>query len=91
MKTDKYAFSKLAWDDFNYWLEKDIKNVKKINELLKDIMRNGALIGIGKPEMLKGDKSGWYSRHITQKHRLVYRIVNDTIEISGCRNHYDDK
>jgi toxin YoeB len=65
--------------------------VKKINDLLKDIMRNGAFVGIGKPEALIGDKAGWFSRRITEKHRIVYRIVDDSVEVSGCRDHYDDK
>jgi toxin YoeB len=65
--------------------------VKKVNDLLKDIMRNGSLAGIGKPEALVGDKAGWFSRRITDKHRIVYRIIDNSIQVSSCRNHYDDK
>jgi toxin YoeB len=63
------------------------KTVAKINQLLKDIEHNGN-IGLGKPEALKGNLSGWWSRRIDEKNRLVYRICGDIIEISQCRAHY---
>ena len=86
------TFSERGFDDYVYWQTNDKKILKKINDLLKDIERNGALNGIGKPEALKNDLSGWYSRRIDEKNRLVYKIIDgDTIEIYQCRSHYDDK
>ena len=75
-----------------YWHLQDKKTLKKINKLIFDIMRNGALGGKGKPELLKGDLSGYYSRRINEKDRLVYKIVNnDIVEIYSCKDHYSDK
>lgn len=65
------------------------KNAEKINQLLKDIERN-AYVGIGKPEPLKENLSGFWSRRIDDTHRLVYRISDDVIEIVSCKGHYDD-
>ena len=65
------------------------KTLKKINELLRDIERNGNN-GIGKPEPLKHNMSGWWSREIDKKNRLVYRIVDTHIEILQCKTHYND-
>jgi toxin YoeB len=90
MKIDKYTFTKQGWDDFLDWIQNDRKAVKKIDALLKDIMRNGAMSGIGKPEPLVGDLAGLYSRHINDKDRLVYRVDDDCIVIASCRDHYDD-
>ena len=85
-------FSEDAWDEFVYWHSQDKKTVDKINKLIADIMRNGATKGIGSPEPLKGNMSGYYSRRINEKDRLVYRIINgDVIEIISCKGHYDDK
>ena len=77
-----------AWADYLYWQTQDKKTLKKINELIKDIERNGNL-GIGKPESLKGNLSGLWSRRIDEYNRLVYRIRENMIEIVSCRNHYD--
>lgn len=79
-----------AWEDYVYWQAQDRKVLKRINLLLQDITRNG-YDGIGKPEPLKGDLSGWWSRRIDESHRLIYRISNDIIEIAQCRSHYGDK
>ena len=79
-----------AWDDYLYWQTNDKKILKRINQLLKDIERNGN-VGIGKPEPLKYDLSGWWSRHIDETHRLIYCIEDDKIKISHCRTHYEDK
>ena len=79
-----------AWDDYLYWQTQDKKTIKRINQLIKDIERNG-YDGIGKPEQLKGDLSGWWSRHIDDANRLIYRINNDLLIISNCRTHYGDK
>jgi len=79
-----------AWDDYLYWQTNDKKTLKRINQLIKDIERNGN-IGIGKPEPLKNDLSGWWSRHIDDTHRLIYRIEDNKIKISNCRTHYGSK
>ena len=76
-----------AWEDYIYWQLQDKKTAKRINQLLKDIERNGNT-GIGKPEPLKENLSGWWSRRIDETNRLVYRIRRDTIEIAQCRGHY---
>ena len=77
-------FSKFAWEDFMDWTVEDRKIVKKINELLMDIERNGNE-GMGKPEPLKHGLSGYWSRRITDRDRLIYRIDEDTIYIIGCK------
>ena len=79
-----------AWDDYVHWQTQDKKTIKRINQLLKDIDRNG-YDGIGKPEALVEDLSGWWSRRIDDTNRLVYRIENNKIIISHCRTHYGDK
>ena len=76
-----------AWEDYIYWQRQDKKTAKRINQLLKDIERNGNT-GIGKPEPLKENLSGWWSRRIDETNRLVYRMRRDTIEIAQCRGHY---
>ena len=79
-----------CWDDYVYWQAQDKKTLKKINQLIKDIERNG-YTGIGHPEPLKHNLSGYWSREIDEKNRLVYRIHNGMIEIIQCRTHYGDK
>lgn len=79
-----------AWDDYIYWQTQDRKTLKRINQLLNDINRNG-YEGIGKPEPLKGNLSGWWSRRIDDTNRLIYRIINGQIEIAQCRSHYGSK
>ena len=76
-----------AWADYLYWQTQDKKTLKRINELIKDIERNGNF-GIGKPEPLKGNLSGLWSRRIDEYNRLVYRIREDLLEIVACRDHY---
>ena len=80
----------IAWDEYLYWQSQDKKTLKRIHNLIKDIERNG-YEGIGKPEPLKHDWSGYWSAHIDNKNRLIFRIVNDTIEIARCESHYGDK
>lgn len=77
-----------AWADYLYWQTQDKKTLKRVNRLIKDIDRNGCS-GIGKPEPLKGDFSGWWSRCIDDANRLIYRIREQQIEIVQCRTHYD--
>ncbi len=79
-----------AWNDYLYWQSQDKKTLKRINALLKDVERQ-YYTGIGKPEALKGELSGFWSRRIDDKNRLVYRIVDGIIEILSCKGHYDDK
>ena len=80
-----------AWDSYIEWQTNDKKILKKINELLKDIERNGNLNGKGSPEPLKGNLSGYYSRQITEKDRLVYKFTDNKLYIAQCKGHYDDK
>lgn len=84
------AFSESGWDDYLYWQTEDKKTLKRINQLLQDILRNG-YDGIGKPEPLRENLSGYWSRRIDATNRLVYRISGESIEIVSCRYHYDDK
>lgn len=83
------AFTDIGWEDYLYWQTEDRKTLRKINTLLKDIARNGNE-GIGKPEPLTGDLSGFWSRRINQKDRLIYALEMDQIIIIACRYHYDD-
>lgn len=83
------AFTNIGWEDYLYWQTEDRKTLRKINTLLKDIERNGNE-GIGKPEPLTGDLSGFWSRRINQKDRLIYALEMDQIIIIACRYHYDD-
>lgn len=86
---NKIAFTDKAWEDYCYWQKQDKKTLKRINLLLEDIKRNG-FVGIGKPEPLKNDLSGFWSRRIDETNRLVYRINNEQIEIVQCKGHYDN-
>jgi toxin YoeB len=84
----KIIFSKNAWEDYTSWLTEDRKLLKKINELIRDIQKT-PFSGKGKPEPLKYDLAGFWSRRINLEHRLVYRFENDNIYIYGCKYHYD--
>lgn len=86
----KIYFTEIAWNDYIYWQNQDKKTIKRINQLIQDIDRNNNE-GTGKPEALKGNLSGWWSRRIDDKNRLVYRIQDNIVEISQCKGHYDDK
>lgn len=79
-----------AWDEYLYWQEQDRKTLKKINKLIRSIERDGPLRGEGHPELLRDNLSGFYSRHIDDKNRLVYQISEDRIEILSCKEHYED-
>lgn len=84
----RVVFSKNAWDDYLSWQTEDKKSLKKINDLIKDIMRT-PYEGLGKPEPLKYDLAGFWSRRIDMEHRLVYQFQNNEILIYSCRYHYD--
>ena len=79
-----------AWEDYLYWQNQDKKTLKRINKLLQDIERNG-YNGIGKPEPLKHDLCGYWSVQIDEKNRLVFRIIDNKLEIAQCGSHYRDK
>jgi toxin YoeB len=80
-------FTDIAWQHYLHWQAEDKKILKKINELIRDIDRNGNE-GLGKPEPLKHELSGFWSRRITDEHRLIYSIDNVNINIVSCRGHY---
>ena len=79
-----------AWEDYLYWQNRDKKTLKRINSLLKSIERNGYDC-IGKPEPLSGDLAGFWSVHIDDKNRIVFKINNNELEIAQCGSHYRDK
>ena len=79
-----------AWEDYLYWQAQDKQILKRINQLLKDIDRNG-YYGIGKPEPLVGNLAGYWSRRIDDKNRIVYKVENNQIIIVQCGSHYRDK
>lgn len=86
----KLLWTDEAWEDYVHWQETDRGVLRRINELLKDARRS-PFKGIGKPEPLKGDLAGWWSRRITGDHRLAYRIAGkdgQQLEIASCRYHY---
>lgn len=85
------TWTEQGWDDYLFWQMQDKKTLRKINDLIKDIERNGPGVGIGKPEPLKGDLKGFWSRHIDEKNRIVYMQSEDgSLCIIACRGHYDD-
>ena len=84
----KIVFTEQAWQDYLYWQTQDKKTLKRINQLLQDISRNG-YTGMGKPEPLKHELTGYWSRRIDEVNRLVYRITDDTIEVLQCKGHYN--
>jgi toxin YoeB len=83
----KLIFDQQAWEDYQYWIETDKKILKRINKLIRDIQRN-PYDGIGDPEPLKYNWSGFWSRRITKEHRLVYAVESNVIVIAQCRFHY---
>jgi len=83
----KLIWSENAWDDYLYWQENDKKTVKRINNLIKDIKRT-PYAGLGKPEPLKHNWTGYWSRRISQSDRLIYKYVDESILIAQARFHY---
>lgn len=81
------TFSKHAWDDYVSWQNEDKKTLRKINSLIKEIQRT-PFQGAGKPEALKFDLSGYWSRRIDHEHRLVYQVHQNELIIISCRYHY---
>ena len=84
----KIAFSQNSWEDYLSWQSEDKKILKKINSLIKDIQRT-PYQGLGKPEPLKYDLAGLWSRRIDREHRLVYQVIRDELFVYSCRYHYD--
>ena len=84
----KITFSLNAWEDYLSWQQQDKKMLNKINQLIKDIQRT-PFEGIGKPEPLKYDLSGFWSRRIDREHKLVYQVQDNEILIYSCKYHYD--
>ncbi len=82
-------FAEDAWEEYQYWISHDKKTLKRINTLLKEIQRT-PFEGEGKPEPLKGELDGMWSRRINEKDRLVYRYENHTVLVMQCKGHYDD-
>ncbi|TVR73749.1 MAG: Txe/YoeB family addiction module toxin [Marinilabiliales bacterium] len=86
----RIIFSKNAWEDYTSWQTHEKKTLKKINSLIKDI-QSSPYEGIGKPEPLKYDLAGLWSRRIDREHRIVYSVEEEDLFIYSCRYHYDNK
>jgi len=84
----RITFSKNSWEEYISWQSDDKQMLRKINELIKDIQRH-PYEGLGKPEPLKYDLAGFWSRRIDREHRLVYQVIDNEILIYSCRYHYD--
>jgi toxin YoeB len=83
----KLTFQEEGWEDYLYWQDHDRRMLKKLNGLIRECLRT-PFAGTGKPEPLKGEFSGWWSRRIDEEHRLVYRAMDDCLLIAQCRYHY---
>ena len=88
----KLIFSEVSWNDYLHWTRTDRDMAERVNRLIEDIRRS-PFTGLGKPEPLRRDLSGWWSRRITGEHRLIYRVTgqrgeDQRIEIAQCRHHY---
>ena len=83
----KLTFSDEAWEDYLYWQKQERKMVERINRLIKEVQRD-PFAGVGKPEALKHALSGFWSRRVTDEHRMVYRVTEDALEIAQLRFHY---
>ena len=83
----KLIFSEQTWEDYLYWQATDAKLLSRLNGLIKECART-PFQGTGKPEPLRGSLAGWWSRRLTQEHRLVYRATDEGLSIAQCRYHY---
>ena len=88
MSLKRLLWTAAAWEDYVYWQGQDRKTLKRINALIQDSMRD-PFVGIGKPEPLRENLSGFWSRRIDDTHRLVYSVEGDALAIIACRYHYD--
>ena len=86
----KFSFDDAGWAHYVYWQEQDRKTLRRINQLLRSIERDGALNGLGKPEKLKHQENA-YSRRIDDSNRLIYEVSGDETLVLSCRGHYGDK
>ena len=84
----KITWDQDAWDDYLWWQGNDRRLLRRINQLIEDILRNGNADGIGKPERLRHQFDGYWSRRIDEEHRLVYVATADGVHIIACRYHY---
>ncbi len=87
----KIVWNEPSWSQYLEWQVLDKKTLRRINQLITDIIRNGQATGIGKPEPLKNDLSGYWSRRIDDKNRIVNRIRGEYVEIISCADHYSDR
>lgn len=83
----RYVFLTTGWEDYNHWIVTDRRTLKKLNRLIEECART-PFNGTGKPEALRDDFAGWWSRRITEEHRLIYRVQDDDLVIAQCRYHY---
>jgi toxin YoeB len=83
----RVVFSKQGWEDYLHWQASDPRLLQRLNGLIRECART-PFQGTGKPEPLRGDLAGWWSRRLTQEHRLVYRMEGDDLLIAQCRYHY---
>ncbi len=81
-------FAEKAWEDYSYWQQTDKRITKKINALIQDVCRDDPFTGIGKPEPLKHAFSGYWSRRITDEHRMIYRVFDEVLQIAQLRYNY---
>ena len=84
----KLLWEENAWQEYLYWQTQDKKTLKRLNNIIKDIQRD-CYNGIGKPEPLKENLSGWWSRRIDEENRIVYKQENNNIVIASCKSHYE--
>lgn len=83
----RISFTPQAWEDYQYWIEADRKMVRRLNRLIEDVIRH-PFMGLGKPEPLRHELAGHWSRRLTDEHRLVYRVEDDVLLVVQCRYHY---
>ncbi len=81
------SWTKIGWEDYTFWQQEDKRTIKRINKLIKDILRD-PFDGLGNPEPLKHSLTGLWSRRITQEHRIIYEIKKDQLIVHQCRFHY---
>jgi len=86
--TSRLGWTRAAWEDYQYWQKQDRKTVKRINSLIKDCVRQ-PFTGIGKPEPLRDNLAGYWSRRIDESNRLIYAVEDDALVITACRYHYE--
>ena len=82
------SFETAAWEDYLFWQQSDKQVLRRVNQLIRDTQRD-PFAGLGKPEPLKHDLAGFWSRRITDEHRIVYKMDGDEVLIAQCRHHYE--